>query len=87
MGLVVGWKLVQLAVGSRELLGMIIHRLVRQCCGILIKLLAAKQDEISGAGLYDMLMIPLKCRQFNEALLVQPLYSETSLSLMSCCPV
>jgi hypothetical protein len=33
MGLVVGWKLVQLVVGNREL-RTIVHRLVRQYCGI-----------------------------------------------------
>jgi len=44
-GLIVGWKLVQLAVEA----GMVVYRLVRRCCWILIKLFAAKQDEMPGA--------------------------------------
>ena len=44
-GLIVGWKIVQLAVEA----GMVVRRLVRRCCGILINLFAAKQDEIPGA--------------------------------------
>jgi hypothetical protein len=42
MGLVVGWEACA-TVGRREL-GMVVRCLVRQCCGILIKRLPAKQE-------------------------------------------